>query len=157
MAKFKNYTLDEIVEDDFSLIAIHSSCEGYYLAFLLNSHCKSSFVQSKNSKVSKQQMDYPFESYEWIDAINGIEIRIISNKHLIFQDENQKGSSLFDFPKTKELYLVKDLKDVDYIIKINSGIEAQVLLDKMESIDQISYRYLIDKSQLNLDLILNLD
>ena len=157
MAKFKNYTLDEIVEDDFSLIAIHSSCEGYYLAFLLNSHCKSSFVQSKNSKVSKQQMDYPFESYEWIDPINGIEIRIISNKHLIFQDENQKGSSLFDLPKTKELYLVKDLKDVDYIIKINSGIEAQVLLDKMESIDQISYRYLIDKSQLNLDLILNLD
>jgi len=153
MAKFKNYTLDKIVEDDFSLIAIHSSCEGYYLAFLLNTHCQSSFVKSKNRKGSKQQKDYPFESYEWIDPINGIEIRIISNKHLIFQDENQKGSSLFDLPETKELYLVKDLKDVDYIIKINNGIETQLLLEKMESIVQISYRYLIDQSQFNLDLI----
>jgi len=156
MAKVKHYTLDEIVEEDFSLIAVHSSCEGYLLAFLLNAHCQCSFVQSKKRKGTKK-MDFPFESYEWIDPIKGIEIRIIFNKYLIFQNEIQKGSDLFDFPKTKELYLVKDLKDVDYIIKINSGIEAQSLLDKMESIDQISYRYLIDQSQLNLDLILNLD
>ena len=156
MAKFKNYTLDEIVEDDFSLIAIHSSCEGYYLAFLLNTHCQSSFVKSKNRKGSKQQKDYPFESYEWIDPINGIEIRIISNKHLIFQDENQKGSSLFDLPETKELYLMQGLKDVDYIIKIDSGIEDQLMIDRMESINQISCRYCIDQSRFNIDLSLNL-
>ena len=155
MAKIKYYNLGEIFEDDFSLIAVHSSCEGYLLAFLLNTHCGCSFVQSKKRNVTKK-MDYPFESYEWIDTVKGIEIHIISNKHLIFQNEIQKGTSLFDFPETKELYLVGDLKDVDYIIKINAGIEVQVLLEKIESIDQISYRYLIDQSQLNLDLILNI-
>ena len=155
MARVKYYTLDEIVEDDFSLIAVHTSCEGYLLAFLLNTHCQCSFVQSIKRKGTKK-MDYPFESYEWINPIKGIEIRIISNKHLIFQNQIQKGSGLFDFPETKELYLVRDLKGVDFIIKINSGIEEQVLLEKIESIDQISYQYLIDQSQLNLDLILNI-
>jgi hypothetical protein len=52
--------------------------------------------------------------------------------------------------------LVQDLKDVDYIIKIDSGIEAESLNKKMESINEISYRFLPDKSQLNLDFSLNL-
>ncbi|MGB2252993.1 MAG: IPExxxVDY family protein, partial [Flavobacteriaceae bacterium] len=100
--------------------------------------------------------DYPFESYEWINPIKGIEIRLFSNRYLKFRDEVQKGGSLFDLPETKELYLVQDLKDVDYIIKIDSGIEDQVMIERMESIDQVSYRYLIDQSQLKIDLSLNL-
>ena len=51
---------------------------------------------------------------------------------------------------------MQDLKDVDYIIKIDSGIEGQTMIEKMESIDQVSYRYLIDQSKLKVDLSLNL-
>ena len=57
--------------------------------------------------------------------------------------------------KTKELYLIQDLKEVDYIIKIDSGIEDRVLIKRIESIDQVSYRYLIDQSQLKIDSRLN--
>ncbi len=156
MIKVKRFTLDEILEDDFSLIAIHSSYEGYHLAFLLNAYCQCSFVQSKNRKGTKK-IDFPFERFEWIDQSKGIEIRMISNKHQKFQNDIRKESSLFDLPETKKLYLLEDLKNVDYIIKINTGIEAQDLLNKMESIDQISYRYLIDLNQLNLDLFLSID
>ena len=155
MAKVKNYVLDEIAEDDFSLIAIHSICEAYLLAFLLNSKCQCRFVQSKKRKV-EAQADYPFECYEWIDPIKGIEIRLFSNRVIIFQNDIQKGTDLFDLPKTKELYLVEDLKDVDYIIKIDSGIKDQIMIEKMESIEQISCRYLIDQSRLKIDLNLNL-
>ena len=69
---------------------------------------------------------------------------------------DRKGTGLFDLPETKELYLVQDLKDVDYIIKIDSGVEEQLMIERMESIDQISYRYSIDQSRLNIDLSLNL-
>ncbi|MGB1362718.1 MAG: IPExxxVDY family protein [Flavobacteriaceae bacterium] len=155
MAKVKNYILDEIDEDDFSLLAVHSSCEAYRLAFLLNSKCQCRFAQTKKRKEGLLA-DYPFESYEWINPIKGIEIRLFSNRYLKFRDEVQKGGSLFDLPETKELYLVQDLKDVDYIIKIDSGIEDQVMIERMESIDQVSYRYLIDQSQLKIDLSLNL-
>ena len=155
MAKVKNYILDEIDEDDFSLLAVHSSCEAYRLAFLLNSKCQCRFSQTKKSKEGLLA-DYPFESYEWINPIKGIEIRLFSNRYLKFRDEVQKGGSLFDLPETKELYLVQDLKEVDYIVKIDSGIEANMMIKKIESIDQISCLYLIDQSQLKIDLSLNL-
>jgi hypothetical protein len=156
MAKVKHYVLDQIVEDDFSLIAIHCNCEGYLLAFLLNSNCQSKFTRSKKNK-DEPQKKFPFESYEWIDPIKGIEIRLFSNRCLIFQNDPQKGTSLFDLPETKELYLIKDLKDADYIIKINSGIEAKVLIEKMEAIEEISYSFLSDQSESYLDFSLNLD
>ncbi|MBT4825369.1 MAG: IPExxxVDY family protein [Flavobacteriaceae bacterium] len=155
MAKVKSYILDEIEEDDFSLIALHSSCEAYYLAFLLNSNCQCQFAQKKKKKEGAEA-DHIFESYEWIDPIKGIEIRLFSNRYLKFQKDFQKGSSLFDLPETKELYLMQDLKEVDYIIKIDSGIDDLVMIDSIESIDQVSYRYLIDQSQLKIDSRLNL-
>ena len=155
MTKVKNYILDEIDEDDFSLIAVHSSCEAYHLAFLLNSKCQCRFSQTKHKKEGLLADCY-FVTYEWIDLIKGIEIRLFSNRYLKFRDKLQKGSGLFDIPETKELYLVQDLKDVDYIIKIDSGVEEQLMIERMESIDQISYRYSIDQSQLNIDLSLNL-
>ena len=155
MAKVKSYILDEIEEDDFSLIALHSSCEAYYLAFLLNSNCQCQFAQKKKKKEGAEA-DHIFESYEWIDPIKGIEIRLFSNRYLKFQKDVQKGSSLFDLPETKELYLMQDLKEVDYIIKIDSGIDDLVMIDRIESIDQVSYRYLIDQSQLKMDSRLNL-
>ena len=102
------------------------------------------------------QADFPFEGYEWIAPLKGIEIRLFSKRILIFQNEVQNATSLFDLPETKELYLVQDLKDVDYIVKIDSGIEANVMIEKMESIDQISYLSLIDQSRLSIDLSLNL-
>lgn len=155
MAKVKSYILDEIEEDDFSLIALHSSCEAYYLAFLLNSNCQCQFAQKKKKKEGAEA-DHIFESYEWIDPIKGIEIRLFSNRYLKFQKDVQKGSSLFDLPETKELYLMQDLKEVDYIIKIVSGVEDFVMIKRIELIDQVSYRCLIDQSQLKTDPRLNL-
>ena len=155
MTKIKNYILDEIDEDNFSLIAVHSNCEAYRLAFLLNSECQCRFTQTKFKKKGLPTDSY-FVTYEWIDLIKGIEIRLFSNRCLKFRDKLQKGSGLFDIPETKELYLVQDLKDVDYIMKIDSGIEGQTMIEKMEYIDQISYRYLIDQSKLKVDLSLNL-
>ena len=154
MSKVKSYILDEIDENEFSLIAIHSSCEAYFMAFLLNLKCNCKFIRSIKRK-GVAQKDFPFEDYEWIDRVNGIEIRLFSNRILIFKDEIQKGISLFDVPETKELYLVQDLKEVDYIVKIDSGIEANMMIKKIESIDQISYLYLIDQSRLSIDPNLN--
>jgi hypothetical protein len=147
----KHYLLDEVPEEDFSLIAINCSCEGYLLAYMLNTHCQSKFTLQKKNNTKNL-----FESYEWLEPIKGIEVRLFFNRCIILQDDPQKGTSLFDLPETKELYLVNDLKDVDYIIIINSGVEVLTLFKKMESINQISHRFLPDQSQLNLDFSLNL-
>ena len=132
MSKVKSYILDEIDENEFSLIAIHSSCEAYFMAFLLNLKWKCRFIRTIKRK-GVAQKDFPFEDYEWIDLVNGIEISLFSNRILIFKNEIQKGISLFDVPETKELYLVQDLKEVDYIVKIDSGIEANMMIKKIEA------------------------
>ena len=150
-SSFNNF----LTSNNFSLIAVHSCCEAYRLAFLLNSECQCRFTHTK-FKTEGLVADCYFTTYEWIDLIKGIEIRLFSNRCLKFRDKLQKGSGLFDIPETKELYLVQDLKDVDYIIKIDSGIEGQTMIEKMGSIDQVSYRYLIDQSKLKVDLSLNL-
>ena len=154
MAKVKNYILNEMCEEKFSLLAIHSFCEPYLLAFLLNSKCKCRFT--KTIKNIREGPDYfPFESYEWIEPINGVKVWLFSNRFQTFQNDSQKGTGLFNIPETKELYLIKDLKDVDLVIKIDSGVEEQLIIRGIESINQVSYWYWIDQSRLNIDHSLN--
>ena len=88
--------------------------------------------------------------------MNGIKVWLFSNRFITFQNDPQKGKGLFDLPETKELYLMQGLKDVDYIIKIDSGIEDQLMIDRMKSISQVSCRYCIDQSRFNIDLSINL-
>ena len=78
-----------------------------------------------------------------------------SNRSLLVEDSGEKVGSLFDIPKTKELYLIEELIDVDYILKINSGINTVSLVKAMEKISEVSYFYQPNLSQINLDLIIN--
>ena len=64
MSKVKSYILDEIDENEFSLIAIHSSWRHIFMAFLLNLKCKCRFIRSIKRKGVAQK---DFEDYEWID------------------------------------------------------------------------------------------
>ena len=114
-------------------------------------------VQKNNS--SEHQPIILLKATSGSDPFKGIEVRLFSNRFcILFQDDASKGQPAYSiYPETKELYLVQDLKDVDYIIKIDSGVEADsLMIERMESIDQISYRYSIDQSRLNIDLSLNL-
>ncbi|MBH45603.1 MAG: hypothetical protein CMC93_03200 [Flavobacteriaceae bacterium] len=151
MSKVKHYLLDEISEDDFHLMAIHTRCEGYLLAYLLNKYLSCKF------KLSKNKTAFNFENYQWIDRINQIEVHLYSNRTYIEQNEKQNEIRLFDLPESKELYLVNDLKDADFIIKINSGVIPNIFIRKVESMEEISYCYLPDQRQLNHDFIVNLD
>ena len=154
MNKKKLYKLEDIDEGEFKLISIHSNCEDFKLAYLMNLNYNSRF-----SKLKKQIYDnsskVEFQIFEWIDKAKGISCYLFSNRSISFKNDLEKGVSLFDIPETKELYLVKDLKDADYIIKINSGIEVASLVKKLETINEVSYCYQSYQSKMTLDLSLN--
>lgn len=154
MNKKKRYILEDIDEDDFKLICIHSNCEDFKFAFLLNSKCNSRFIKLKK-EVFDIRSKVNFQIFEWIDDIKGISCYLFSNRFLLVEDHLEKGGGLFDVPETKELYLVQDLKDVDYIIKINSGIDAFSLVKELEKINEVSYCYQPDQNKINLDLCIN--
>ena len=56
----------------------------------------------------------------------------------------------------KEVYLINDFKNVDYFIKINSGVSKEVFLKEISKIDEVSLFYEIDCEKLsNLSLNFN--
>lgn len=154
MNKKKRYFLDDINQEEFNLICINSNCESYRLAYLLNMAFNSRFIKSKE-EVYHKKYKVKFQSFEWNDRIKGVSCYLFSNRSLLVEDSGEKVGSLFDIPKTKELYLIEELIDVDYILKINSGINTVSLVQAMEKISDVSYFYQPNLSQINLDLIIN--
>tara|TARA_B100000003_G_C10850760_1_gene338877 strand:+ start:288 stop:755 length:468 start_codon:yes stop_codon:yes gene_type:complete len=154
MNKKKRYFLDDINQEEFNLICINSNCESYRLAYLLNMAFNSRFIKSKE-EVYHKKYKVKFQSFEWNDRIKGVSCYLFSNRSLLVEDSGEKVGSLFDIPKTKELYLIEELIDVDYILKINSGINTVSLVKVMEKISEVSYFYQPNLSQINLDLIIN--
>ena len=154
MNKKKRYILDDIDEGEFKLISIHSNCEDFKLAYLINLTCNSRFIKLKK-KVYENGSKVEFQIFEWIDITRGICCYLFSNRSLSFKDDLEKGGGLFDIPETKELYLVQDLKEADYIIKINSGIDAASLVKELETIKEVSYCYQPHQSKITLDLSVN--
>ena len=154
MNKKKRYILEDIDEGEFKLISIHSNCEDFKLAYLINLTCNSRFIKLKK-KVYENGSKVEFQIFEWIDIARGISCYLFSNRYLSFKDDSEKGVGLFDIPETKELYLVQDLKEADYIIKINSGIDAASLVKELETIKEVSYCYQPHQSKITLDLSVN--
>ena len=154
MNKKKLYKLEDIDEGEFKLISIHSNCEDFKLAYLINLTCNSRFIKLKK-KVYENGSKVEFQIFEWIDIARGICCYLFSNRSLSFKDDLEKGGGLFDIPETKELYLVQDLKEADYIIKINSGIDPASLVKELETIKEVSYCYQPHQSKITLDLSVN--
>ena len=154
MNKKKRYILDDIDEGEFKLISIHSNCEDFKLAYLINLTCNSRFYKLKK-KVYENRSKVEFQIFEWVDIARGICCYLFSNRSLSFEGDLEKGGGLFDIPKTKELSLIQDLKDADYIIKINSGIDAASLVKELETIKEVSYCYQPRQSKITLDLSVN--
>ena len=154
MNKKKHYFLEDINQEEFNLICINSNCENYRLAYLLNMAFNSRFIKSKE-EVYHNKCKAKFQIFEWNDRIKGVSCYLFSNRSLLVEDGAEKVGSLFDIPKTKELYLIEELIDVDYILKINSGINTVSLVKAMEKISEVSYFYQPNLSQINLDLIIN--
>tara|TARA_S200000501_G_scaffold288634_1_gene273314 strand:- start:36 stop:503 length:468 start_codon:yes stop_codon:yes gene_type:complete len=154
MTKKKRYILENIDEGELKLISVHSNCEDFKLAYLINLTCNSRFIKLKK-KVYDNKSKVEFQIFEWIDKVRGISCYLFSNRSLSFKDDLEKGRGLFDIPETKELYLVQDLKNADYIIKINSGIDAASLVKELETIKDVSYCYQPHQSKMTLDLSVN--
>ena len=156
MNKKKLYTLDKFEEDDFSLLAIHSSLENYKIAFLLNTHCGSQFVMCKEDIELPLKKAF-FQNFEWDNPKKGIHCNLFSNKFTKLDINTSKGAGLFNIPETKKVYLLPELKKVDYFIKINSGISVEVLNKKIDLINEISSCYPPKTIKINSHHTLNFD
>lgn len=136
------------LEDDFTLIGIHSAEEDYKLAYLLNKHLESNFVRYQfNLDFKNSNAEFPL--FEFKDPNTHINYYLINNKHSQVI-ENKDNEGLFGGKYNTISYLIPEKKRVDYFLKIegitnNSTIKLVAHLNK---INQIVTSYTIDTSTL---------
>ena len=142
----QHLTLD--LEDDYSLIGIHSTEEDYRIAYLLNKNLRTKltrFEQCLDFKDSAAE----FPLFEYKDEKTFINYYLINNKHLQFVN-NHNSEVLFGGNYTVS-YLIPEKKNVDFFLKIegcNSDVFIENLVENLKKINQIITSYSLDPTTL---------
>lgn len=160
MATHKLIIEDEI-DEEFALVGLHCSVEDYKLAYLLNQHLKTRFKRKRTDlDFSTEGLLITFPIYQFEDAFKYSSFYLVANKCRSTEASLQSSGGLFSdvFSEKQTLkYLLPELKNVDYFLKIYSDFEnvpLRKIISEINGIKQIISAYQIDteniKSKNNL-------
>lgn len=142
--------LDEFDEIDYDLIAIHSVLEDYRLAYFLNQ--KLPIVLSKSNEdisVTIKEGEAFFYKFVYDDLKNDIQWSLMPNKNEIVIKKKSIGQNLFlntDVEIATKVYLLPELKKVDYFLKIKNNksvFELEQIIKSINTIDRIATVYAV--------------
>lgn len=151
---------DDLLDDEFELIAIHCSVEDYRMAYLLNACLNVSFARKpKDLDIGRGGKEIHFSLYEYDDKVKHTLYQLVSNIAIVSPlAENSRAdesTSLFSSEPNRH-YLIPEYK-CDYFIKLSSEfgkIPVKENISKINDIRQVIsvYSVAIDdlKSPYNL-------
>ncbi|MDR6299877.1 IPExxxVDY family protein [Mesonia maritima] len=153
--------LDGFAEDDYKLIAIHSSIEAYKLAFFLN--------KTLSIKLEREVYDVDFSHkegiayYQLFSYLNEnlcCNYYLVSNKYKLNPEEVIVSNGLFPEEGKVNTNLIYEYKSVDFFLKIEDdtdSVSLKKLLININKIQQVVTAYSIEVSTLksNKNLIFN--
>src|SRR5206468_12878430 len=88
--------LDDLYDDDYDLIAIHSPLEDYRLAYFLNQRLPILLNKSKNSiEVTTKDGETFFSKFIFDDETNDMQWSLVQNKNEIIITNANTGQDLF--------------------------------------------------------------
>jgi hypothetical protein len=140
--------VDDLVDEDFVLLAIHTTLEAYRLAYFMNI--------TFDIQLIKTEVIQDFDFYEFNDEKNQSLWNLVGNKAFV---ENKTGlknnESMFFDSKNNRIFLLPEYKKVDYFLKIENSVSVtKNLILKMNDIPQIITTFAVDvvslKSKNNL-------
>lgn len=149
--KVHKLDIDEFNEVDYDLIAINTAVEDYRLAFFLNESLNLSLSRLKEDIVlhDEEGKEVGFSVYGYEDEQQHLYWSLVQNQQWT---ENRKDeSSLFeDF--RKKLFLLSELKNVNFFLKIQGSHfdldEIQDILTKIKKIEKVSAAFWIDAERI---------
>lgn len=142
--------LDEVFEQPYKLLAIHSSVEEYKLAYLLNKHLNLRLARSpQDLDLHAGAENVLFAHFVYEDQQKYCRYHLLGN---IARREELSGSgenSLFfgEQMAVKKSYLLPEFKQVDFFVKIEDELESvneKLLISSILDIPQVSTAYAID-------------
>lgn len=135
---------------DYELIAIHTSIEDYRLAYFLNRELKIQLSKNNlNIAIENSEGKSSFNHFFYDDEKNDIQWSLIENKTTI-SSTNKKSTGIFENIDVN-VYLIPEFKKADFLLKIenvDSFFKIKEVTKKIESLNQVSMSYLIDKEKL---------
>ncbi len=137
----------DLYEENFALIALHSTMYDYSVVYALNNVLKSSFVRAPKDLELSEHMSFPF--FEWQDDQHDRYWVVLANKST--KKELLVRDGLFqDEPSFAKHHLVPEHKEVDYFIKIehDDDLETSELVKKILTIPKIITAYSLDADML---------
>lgn len=149
---FHKLLVDDFYDTSFALIAIHCRLEDYRLAYLLNKHLKLN-LKRREHDLDYNYFDASFAIFEWqnekIDRVWNLVANVCKKEEAALQS----SGSLFENQSTvtRTVNLIKELKTVDYLIKISNEdrhFNEKHVIDIIQTIPQIITTYSIDIDQL---------
>ena len=142
------------VEDNYHLLAIHSSLEEFKMAFLLNKNLQISLKRAPvdvDFNHGEVQALYPLYSFKeptkyrtyflFKNKYKGSVKKVVSSGSLFIEDEIS----------TQITYLIPEYKKVDYFLKIEDDLGEeyiQHLLNFISRIPRVITTYIVDVNQL---------
>lgn len=147
--------LDALDDDDYDLIAIHSTMASYRLAYLLNKHLNLHLFRKKEDiNFRYNDLTASFPIYQYQDLFEYHTYSLLGNKfktEIITQDSASVGLFVNEEDTVSIKYLIPELKNVDYFLKIEtetSSYSNASLLTQILSISQIITAYSVEYATL---------
>jgi len=141
--------LNDFCEEKYTLIGIHTTLEDYKLAFLLNSHLKTSFHRATyNLDFNNTAEDVSFSIYDYTNKEYDFEWYLIANS--CTQEVKLNSRGLLQSTETKT-YLINEKKKVDFFIKIVGEADSAYItktIDRINTINQVVTSYQVDTNTL---------
>ena len=153
MAAYK-LLLDDVYDFDFSLVAIHCSLEQYRLAFLINKYASLRLMSSDDVSFYLKNVHYQFGTMRYEDSKNYLNYTLIANNYQLKYEQVAANTDLFAESHSehfKTLNLVPEVKNADFLLKIESDGDANFikkLLNQLNNIPQVITAYAVEVSNL---------
>ena len=147
--------IEDFEEEDYYLIAIHTSLEDYRLAYFLNLELGISLSKNKfdiGTQVKKVKTS--FTRFTFDDEQKLVLWDLVENKKVVETNEIEANIDLFSNTKSSfstTTYLLPEYKKVDYIVKIGNAeneIDLDQVISQISKIEAIKLVYSIAKDNI---------
>jgi hypothetical protein len=127
---------NDFSEDNYSLIAIHTTLEDYMIAYLLNYHLNTHLAKaSYNLDFKKDTSNLSFSIYNYTNVTYDFDWFLIANSSK--EDKNVQSQKLLFNSETKN-YLIPEKKNVDFFLKITGDSTSDFILKTVTEIKKIN-------------------
>ena len=140
MAHYK-LILDETIEEDYSLLAIHCSAAPYKVAYMLNKQLGLQLHRMKEDVVfSEKEIDISFPIFFFENKDQYTQYHLVANTTKTIASQPAIAGGLFETVTDNRVvtnYLLPELRNVDFLLKIDSEFDRLPLKNSIAQIHNI--------------------